>query len=238
MRAAFITLLSFSAGLATAAVSGPSPAPAAGSDILRVLGPLLSRGADIYLPTAPEWTNLTQRWDTYASPTVTATVEVGTRADVQQTVKYATKRGIKILVRNTSHGFTKSLEAKSGGIQISLSRLNSISVNTKTRKLTVGGGVENWQIVDALQAVNQRTSTGGCDCVGIMGLALGGGHGKLQGLYGVVSDVLIEAEVVLASGEVVTASEKKNQELLWGLRGAGMLPPFGHVSETIDRLIP
>lgn len=215
------------------APTGPFLMTPPASDILQVLGPLLSAGADILLPESPEWSNLTTRWDPYSNPIPIATVEAVTSADVQHAVRYATKRGLRILIRNTSHGFTKTLELMDGGIQISLARMKRLSLDVEGHRLTVGGGVENWQIVDELYAVNQRTSTGGCDCVGIMGLVMGGGHGKLQGLYGIVSDVLLEAEVVLADGRIVTASATENTDLFWALRGAGM---FEFLRAWVSRL--
>jgi FAD/FMN-containing dehydrogenase len=50
---------------------------------------------------------------------------------------------------------------------------------------------------------------------------LGGGHGFLQGYYGTLADNLVEAEIVLANGDMVTVSDDTNADLFWGLRGAG-----------------
>jgi FAD/FMN-containing dehydrogenase len=54
-----------------------------------------------------------------------------------------------------------------------------------------------------------------------MGVMLGGGHGYLQGLYGLLADQILEARVVLADGSAVTASSESNPDLYWALRGAG-----------------
>ena len=42
-----------------------------------------------------------------------------------------------------------------------------------------------------------------------------------MGKYGMAVDNLLSAEVVLASGEVVTASEDTDRDLFWALRGGG-----------------
>ena len=55
----------------------------------------------------------------------------------------------------------------------------------------------------------------------MVGAMLGGGHGILQGRYGLIADNLLEAEVVLADGSMTKASATSNADLFWALRGAG-----------------
>jgi FAD/FMN-containing dehydrogenase len=66
---------------------------------------------------------------------------------------------------------------------------------------------------------------------GVGGLTLGGGFGYLTGEYGNVIDNLLEVEIVLASGEIVKASDQENTDLFWALRGAGH--GFGVVTEFL-----
>jgi FAD/FMN-containing dehydrogenase len=71
--------------------------------------------------------------------------------------------------------------------------------------------------------------TGICESVGFSAPALGGGHGWLQGQYGLMADQVISARLVLPNGELVTVSEKSNPDLFWAIRGAGH--NFGLVTE-------
>ncbi len=58
---------------------------------------------------------------------------------------------------------------------------------------------------------------------------LGGGHGWLQGQYGLMADQVVSARLVLPNGELITVSEKSEPDLFWAIRGAGH--NFGIVTE-------
>jgi FAD/FMN-containing dehydrogenase len=65
------------------------------------------------------------------------------------------------------------------------------------------------------------TPMGVVSSTGIAGLTLGGGLAWLMGTHGMAIDNLLSAEVVLASGAVVTASEETDPDLFWAIRGGG-----------------
>ena len=54
-----------------------------------------------------------------------------------------------------------------------------------------------------------------------MGPGLGGGLGRYVGYFGLVLDNIIEMDVVLADGSMVTVSDASHPDLYWGMRGAG-----------------
>ena len=82
-------------------------------------------------------------------------------------------------------------------------------------------GVTIGELDRATGAFGLATPSGVVSTTGIAGLTLGGGIGWLMGKYGMAVDNLLSAEVVLASGEVVTASEDGDRDLFWALRGGG-----------------
>ncbi len=58
---------------------------------------------------------------------------------------------------------------------------------------------------------------------------MGGGHGWLQGQYGLAADQVVSARLVLTNGDLVTVSKESNPDLFWAVRGAGH--NFGLVTE-------
>jgi len=101
---------------------------------------------------------------------------------------------------------------------------------------TVGGGATALDLITAAAAVRKSAATGTIGAVGMGGLTLGGGYGPLNGVAGLAADNLLAAEVVLADGTVVTATEASEPDLLWALRGGG--GNFGVVTSMKVRLHP
>jgi hypothetical protein len=132
------------------------------------------------------------------------------------------------------------------GIGISLKRMKTVELVENGKVARLGPGLINGEVLRGLEALGKRAgkkkiiiknilheltckATGNCQCAGLGGLLLGGGKGILQGKFGLVSDNLVEARVILANGSAVTASESSNPDLFWAFKGAGH--NFGIVSE-------
>ena len=70
----------------------------------------------------------------------------------------------------------------------------------------------------------------------MMGPGLGGGHGRYQGLYGLISANLVNLNVVLADGSEVRVNETSHPDLWWGMQGAGH--NFGIVTSFEMKIYP
>ncbi|KAF2471875.1 FAD-binding domain-containing protein [Lindgomyces ingoldianus] len=189
--------------------------------INRDLGPLLSQEAQIYLPGSEGFSNATTRWSAAARPDFKAIVKVKTEADVQHTIKYANEHNYPFLAISGGHGQTSALNNIHGGIGIWMRGMKGVKISHDGGVASVQGGIENGELVRALWSQGKQTVTTGCDCAGFIGPVMGGGHGWLQGRYGLPADNLMSARMVLANTTVISVSETSHKDLFWAIRGAG-----------------
>ena len=155
--------------------------------------------------------------------------------DVVAVVRHAAESGAPLAVRGGGHsvpGFGTADDA----LVADLSRMDQVVVDPVARVARVGGGA-TWGTFDAATAPHALATTGGLiSTTGVGGLTLGGGIGYLSRGHGLSCDNLLAAQVVLADGSVVTASEQEHTDLFWALRGGG--GNFGVVTELTYRLHP
>lgn len=179
-----------------------------------------SRTAAAY-PFDPDWDELTSRISAYSIPNITVVIPAATVPDVEKIVSYAHKNRIPLHPITSTHGSTISLREIENGIQLNLRpRFTAIRRVDRTT-IEIGGGTKNFEIMEFLDRHKLRTSSGSCDCVGFMGLAMGGGMNKYRGLTGLTADVLKSVDIVTPGQGRITASETRNPEVFWGIKGAG-----------------
>ena len=144
---------------------------------------------------------------------------IGT-ADVVAAVRHAREHGLPIAVHGGGHSVTGHAVCE-GGLMIDLRRMKGVHVDPEARTVDAQGGLR-WGELDRELELHGLAVTGGrVPSTGIAGLALGSGSGWLERKFGFTCDSLLSAEVVLADGRVVTASEDSHPDLFWGLRGGG-----------------
>lgn len=95
----------------------------------------------------------------------------------------------------------------------------SLSPTNASQALILGGTLSG-EVISGLGDLG-KLPVAGSDCTGFTSPMLGGGHGWLQGRYGLMTDNLVSARVVLADGTAITVDETQHSDLFWGLRGAG-----------------
>ncbi|PSN62050.1 FAD-binding domain-containing protein [Corynespora cassiicola Philippines] len=181
----------------------------------------LSDGANLFLKEDKGFQESIKRWQYWKSPDVQAVVKVRTEEDVQESIRFANRHEIPFFIFTSGHGATQSFETLKNSLQIDLRYLDDIKISPGGSSVTLGGGVKGANVAKYLHGHGKQTVTGVCECVGFVGVALGGGHGVLQGYHGFLTDQILSLRVVTANGTLVTVSPTENTDLWWAMRGAG-----------------
>ena len=155
------------------------------------------------------------------------------RADVAQAIGFARDHGLLLAVRGGGHN-GGGLGTCDDGVVADLSLLKEIEVDPAARTVRVGGGCTWGEVDRATGEHGLATPSGIISTTGVGGLTLGGGLGHLTRKCGLTIDNLLEAELVLASGESVRASATEHPDLYWAIRGGG--GNFGVVTSFLFRL--
>jgi FAD/FMN-containing dehydrogenase len=141
-------------------------------------------------------------------------------ADVVDAVNTARDAGLELSVRGGGHNVAGKAVTE-GGLMVDLSLMKGIHADPIGHAVRAQGGVTVRELDRATATFGLAVPSGVVSSTGIAGLTLGGGLGWLMGRYGMAIDNLLSAEVVLATGEVATASEAENPDLFWAIRGGG-----------------
>ena len=153
--------------------------------------------------------------------------------DTAEVVRAAAETGTPLAVRSGGHAYAR-YGLVDDGIVLDVRGLNGFGFDIATRVGTAQGGVTAGTYTVAAAESGLATGFGDTASVGIAGLTLGGGIGFLSRRDGLTIDSLLSAELVLADGSIVTASEAEHPDLFWALRGGG--GNFGVVTSLRLRL--
>lgn len=141
-------------------------------------------------------------------------------ADVVDGVRLADDRGLLLAVRAGGHNVAGHGTVE-GGLVLDLRAMDGVWVDPVRKSVRVQGGATWGQVDRETQMFGLAVPGGVVSTTGVAGLTLGGGIGWLHRAWGLACDNLLSAQVVLASGELVTASAEEHPDLFWALRGGG-----------------
>src|SRR6195952_3522630 len=179
-------------------------------------------------------------WNLLFSHDPVAVVFAQEAKDVVNALAWARQNDVAVRVRSGGHCL-EGWSTVDDGLVIDVSELKSASIDTEGLTATVGAGLNQLEAVTALGAAGVAAPTGTEGSVGLVGATLGGGFGLLTRAFGMASDNLLSAVIVVASDDVgaqaITVDENTNADLLWALRGAGN-GNFGIVTSLTYRVHP
>lgn len=169
--------------------------------------------------------------------------------DVAAAVRFAAKRGVKLVVKGTGHDYLGRSSAPNS-LLVWTRPYRAIAIDRDFRPegspqstpavtaMRVQAGA-NWAEAFEMATRHSLFVQGGhCTTVGAAGgFIQGGGFGPFTKMFGTGASNVLEYEVVLANGDIVVANDHQYQDLFWALRGGGG-GTFGVVTRTVLRAHP
>ncbi|KAI5821448.1 hypothetical protein BZA77DRAFT_256707 [Pyronema omphalodes] len=184
----------------------------------------------IVTPSDESYPEAITRWSSAAEKPAGLVVFPKTASDISHIILFCARHNIEIATSCGRHS-TSGASSTDGGLVIDLSHMRNVVVDPEAMTITAEGGC-TWEDVDNAAAVHGLATVGGTvNHTGIGGLTLGGGYGWLSGQHGLVIDNLLSVSIVLANGDIVTASSDENPDLFFAIRGAGQC--FGIVTSFV-----
>ncbi|PQK12030.1 hypothetical protein BB8028_0003g06490 [Beauveria bassiana] len=189
--------------------------------------------------------NANRYWGEQFGKNASVVVYPATTKDVSQAVQAAnwSKFGADFSIVGGAHSQINA--SSSYGFVLDMSWMNSSRLIRQFRDPAGGKpfaaveyqGGANWGQVQSVTNGTGYTAIGArLASVGAGGFSLGGGIGFLAGAHGFATDRLVQMEVVLPSGQVVTATRtNKHSNLFWALQGGS--GQFGIVTRFWQRAV-
>ncbi|KAF7551940.1 hypothetical protein G7Z17_g4659 [Cylindrodendrum hubeiense] len=167
-------------------------------------------------------TEQTEYWSTSCSALEPSCILYPTTADeVASILKIIGDNDERFAVKSGGHNPNDNFSSIAGGPLISTKNLNQVLLDPKTGQVRVGSGNRWDEVADELDGTGWTVVGGRVGNVGVGGYLLGGGLSFLTQQYGWGMSSILEMEVVLANGTIVTASKTKNSDLFKVLKGGG-----------------
>ncbi|MFD0692233.1 FAD-binding oxidoreductase [Actinomadura fibrosa] len=140
-----------------------------------------------------------------------------TAEEVRTVLGFAQDHGLPAVPRSGGHSYGG--HSTTTGMVLDVSRINGVS--WAGANAVVGAGAQQVDTLRTLASRGQALVGGVCPNVALGGFVQGGGLGWLTRRFGLASDRLAAASVVLPDGRSVRASEREHPDLFWALQGNG-----------------
>jgi FAD/FMN-containing dehydrogenase len=206
----------------------PCADPSAGARCAQVLQYLRN---PFYLGDQPAGTQVSGWLDAWTPAPSVYAIKARTTADVVAGVNFARRNNLRLVVKGTGHSYLGTSNA-ADSLLIWTRAMNRVQVQdafvpmgcsvAAVPAVTAEPGALSIDLYYAVTTQRGRyVQGGGCTDTGVAGLVQSGGFGSFSKGYGTAASNLLEAEVVTADGQVLTANACLNPDLFWALKGGG-----------------
>lgn len=151
--------------------------------------------------------------------------------DVSELVSFARDHNLRLVIKGGGHSYYGQSNAPDSllvwtrdlrGIELHDSFVPQGGSGAGVPAVSVASGEKFISLYGEVVVKGGRyVQGGGCTSVGVGGHAQSGGFGHFSKYGGMTAANLLEAEIVVASGEVLIANAYQNSDLYWALKGGG-----------------
>lgn len=174
----------------------------------------------VILPTDKEYATLRLLYNRRINKFPLAIVYCYNAKDVSNAIRWCRRNHVGLRIRTGGHNY-EGYSTANGILLIDTTFMNNIAIDTEKDTVRIQAGARLGSIYEELAKQGYAFNGGTCPTVGISGLVLGGGIGLSCRNFGLVTDNLLELQMINAKGILITANEHLNSRLFWACRGAG-----------------
>lgn len=127
----------------------------------------------------------------------------------------------KFAVRGGGHMGIRGANSIDNGPLIVMSNLTTLELAEDRQSVWVGSGLTWGDVYAYLDRFGLAVAGGRLSAVGVPGLLLSGGINFHGNQHGWAADNVIEYEIVLYAGQIVTVNQDTYPDLFWALKGGG-----------------
>ncbi len=149
-------------------------------------------------------------------------VQANSEQQIQEALQFAARNDLQVVSRSSGHN-TAGAVLRNGGMLLDISSMSDILVDTDHMTALVQPGLNMHYCYQNLAEHGLIFPLAECHGVALGGYLLGGGLPPVSHVWGngPACYSIISADVILASGEKVVASNEENADLYWAIRGVG-----------------
>jgi hypothetical protein len=181
---------------------------------------LSAAGAIVYEPGSEGYAQATRLWNGAVERKPALVTACSNTNHVRTALLAARAAGLPVSVRNGGQDWA-GRALRDGGLVLDLAPFRQCSVDREALEARIGGGATAASLNAAAGDHALAAVIGNDGAISMAGLVLGGGYGPLMTRFGLASDSLIAAELVLADGTIAWCDATQNSDLFWAIRGGG-----------------
>jgi hypothetical protein len=193
-------------------------------------------GGSVQLPGDPAYDMARSPWNLQMHDYPAAVAYPAFPDEVAEVLRAAAAAGLRVAAQGTGHG-APPLEGRLGdAVLLRTSAMTELEIDADRRTVRAGAGVLWGDLADAAGRHGLASRHPSSPDVGVVGYSMGGGIGWYARKLGLQCNAITAVELVLADGTLVRATDDRDAELFWALRGGAT--PLGVVTALEFDLFP